>query len=145
MHSLLTPEQVKQRNVLLGAYACGNSSSLVVINCRRWRERNCVGCCIARPHGVTIDGCRECAIRKPIAGRNPLRGVGDIVTYAVFVLFLGRLDIAERLAARAEALWARARARKDTPANPGAKGGCGCKARQQKLNAALPFGDRYGH
>jgi hypothetical protein len=66
--------------------------------------------------------------------------MGDAVRSLARILFLGRLDIAERLAGRVEALWSRRRREVSvslptTPRRP-----CGCKARQQRLNALLPFG-----
>ena len=101
------------------------------MTCRHYKD----GCTLGLYGGRPSPGvCRRCT-----SYRGPWRGAGDAVRSLVRLLFLGRLDVAERLAARAEAIWARVRARRDTPGNPGASGGCGCKARQQKLNDLLPL------
>lgn len=63
----------------------------------------------------------------------------------VRMLFLGRLDVAERLAAAFEEAWDRARRRKPIRIYGGDDGGCGCKARQQRLNELLPFRDSHAN
>ncbi len=123
--------------LMLGAHACGDMP-LTVINCRRWRARDCKATCAARPSGPTVLQCAECPVRLPIVGRARLRGMGDLVAWLVFLVFLRRLDIAERVGA-----WAARKA----PASPasGRRKGCGCKARQEALNRAIPFRQRHAH
>ena len=102
------------------------------MTCRHYRN----GCTLGLYGGKPSPGvCRQCPSYS-----GPPRGLGDVVRACVRVAFLGRLDIAERLAGRVEALWGRRRNQAPTPAIPGAKRPCGCKARQQALNRALPFG-----
>jgi len=123
--------------LMIGAHACGNMP-LTVINCRRWRAQDCKATCAARPSGPTVLQCAECPVRLPIVGRARLRGLGDLVAWAVFLLFLRRLDIAERTGA-----WV---ARKAPSMPMPVRGtGCGCKARQEALNRAIPFGQRHAH
>jgi hypothetical protein len=124
-------------SALLTIILC-NGKPLHVANCTRWRATDCAARCTR--YGA-IDGtrCQSCAVRRPIMGER-WRGLGDVVRACIRVLFLGRLDIAERLAARVEALWSRRRPQASTTAIPGARRPCGCKARQQALNRALPFG-----
>ena len=123
-------------SALLTIILC-NGKPLHVANCTRWRGTDCSARCTR--YGA-IDGtrCMSCPVRRPIMDER-LRGLGDLVRACVRVLFLGRLDIAERLAGRVEALWSRRRNQAPTPAIPGAKRPCGCKARQRALNDLLPF------
>ena len=102
------------------------------MTCRHYRNGCTLGLYVGRPSpGV----CRQCP-----SYRGPWRGAGDAMRSLIRILFLGRTDIAERLAGRVEALW-RPRRRADpvsiptTPRRP-----CGCKGRQQALNRLLPFG-----
>jgi hypothetical protein len=79
------------------------------------------------------------AISLPIAEPQRMRGLGDLIHRLVRILFIGRADLAERLAGRVEALWSRRRREVSvslptTPRRP-----CGCKGRQQRLNGLLPF------
>ena len=102
------------------------------MTCRHWDN----GCALGLYGGRPSPGvCRQCP-----SYRGRWRGAGDAVRSLVRILFLGRLDIAERLAGRVEALCSRRRREVSvslptTPRRP-----CGCKARQQALNRALPFG-----
>ena len=101
------------------------------MTCRHYRN----GCTLGLYGGRPSPGvCRQCSSYS-----GPPRGLGDAVRACVRVLFLGRLDIAERLAGRVEALWSRRRIGTSAPAYPGAKRPCGCKARQRALNDLLPF------
>jgi hypothetical protein len=101
------------------------------MSCRHWRN----GCTLGLYGGRPSPGvCRQCP-----SYRGPWRGAGDAVRALVRILFLGRTDIAERLAGRVEALWRRPREDVSvrlptTPRRP-----CGCKGRQQALNRYLPF------
>ena len=107
------------------------------MTCRHYKK----GCTLGLYGGKPSPGvCRICP-----SYRGAPRGLGDLVRACVRVLFLGRLDVAERLAGRVEALWSRRRPQASTPAIPGAGRPCGCKARQQRLNALLPFGERHAH
>ena len=108
------------------------------MTCRHYRN----GCTLGLYGGRPSPGvCRRCP-----SYRGPWRGLGDAVRACIRVAFLGRLDIAERLAARVEALWSRRRIGTSAPAYPGVPArGCGCKARQQRLNALLPFRERHAH
>ena len=106
------------------------------MTCRHWKD----GCTLGLYGGRPSPGvCRRCT-----SYRGPWRGAGDAVRSLVRLMFLGRLDVAERLAGRAEALWEAARRKGKSHAltvvNAAKPGGCGCKARQAKLNALLPFG-----
>ena len=106
------------------------------MTCRHWKD----GCTLGLYGGRPSPGvCRRCT-----SYRGPWRGAGDAVRSLVRLTFLGRLDIAERLAGRAEALWEAARDKgrdRALTVLQKAKGrGCGCKARQQRLNDLLPFG-----
>ena len=102
------------------------------MSCRHYRD----GCTLGLYGGRPSPGvCRQCP-----SYRGSWRGMGDAVRSLARILFLGRLDIAERLAGRVEALWSRRREKVSvtlptTPRRP-----CGCKGRQQRLNALLPFG-----
>jgi hypothetical protein len=93
-----------------------------------------------------ISQCSKCKWRTPLVvislpavQPHRMRGLGDLIHRIVRILFLGRTDLAERLAGRVEALW-RPRRRADpvsiptTPRRP-----CGCQARREALNRALPF------
>jgi hypothetical protein len=101
------------------------------MTCKHWRG----GCTIGLYGGRPSPGvCKQCP-----SYRGPWRGAGDVVRALVRILFLGRTDIAERLAGRVEALWRRPREDVSvrlptTPRRP-----CGCKARQRSLNRHLPF------
>ena len=101
------------------------------MTCRHYRN----GCTLGLYGGRPSPGvCRQCP-----SYRGPWRGAGDAVRSLVRILFLGRTDIAERLAGRVEALWRRPREDVSvrlptTPRRP-----CGCKARQRALNRYLPF------
>jgi hypothetical protein len=102
------------------------------MTCRHYSN----GCTLGLYGGRPSSGvCRVCP-----SYRGRWRGMGDVVRTLARILFLGRLDIAERLAGRVEALWSRRREKVSvrlptTPRRP-----CGCKGRQQRLNALLPFG-----
>lgn len=101
------------------------------MTCRHWNN----GCSLGLYGGHPSPGvCARCT-----SYRGRWRGLGDAVRAFVRILFLGRLDIAQRLAGRAEALWSRYRFRASVPVIPGADRPCGCKARQQRLNQLLPF------
>ena len=101
------------------------------MTCRHYRN----GCTLGLYGGRPSPGvCRQCP-----SYRGPWRGAGDAVRAFVRILFLGRTDLAERLAGRVEALWRRPREDVSvrlptTPRRP-----CGCKARQRALNRYLPF------
>ena len=101
------------------------------MTCRHYRN----GCTLGLYGGRPSPGvCRQCP-----SYRGPWRGAGDAVRALVRILFLGRTDLAERLAGRVEALWRRPREDVSvrlptTPRRP-----CGCKARQRALNRHLPF------
>ena len=125
--------------LMIGAHVCGDRP-LTVINCRRWRAVGCRVTCAARPSGPTLAECAECPVRLPIVGKARMRGMGDLVAWLAFLLFLRRLDIAERVGAW---IWRR-RTRQAQPAPQGKAGGCGCKARQEALNRAIPF-NRHAH
>lgn len=125
---------------LLTIIGC-DGKSLHVANCTRWRADGCLARC-TKFGKLSKDQCATCAIRVPVMRFEPagIRGLGDLVQRMVRILFLGRLDIAERLAGRVEALW-EARRRKASVSLPVAQSRpCGCKARQQALNDLLPFG-----
>ena len=101
------------------------------MTCRHYRN----GCTLGLYGGRPSPGvCRQCPSYS-----GPPRGFGDLVRACVRVLFLGRLDLAERLAARVEALWSLRSPQTSAPVIPGAKPQCGCKARQRRLNQLLPF------
>lgn len=102
------------------------------MTCRHYKD----GCTLGLYGGRPSPGvCRVCP-----SYRGPWRGAGDAVRALVRVAFLGRLDVAERLAARVEALLRRRSDPVPAPGNAGAKRPCGCKARQQALNRHLPLG-----
>jgi hypothetical protein len=97
---------------------------------------------------ASIGGCASCKFRTPLvslvmpepAPQPRIRGFGDLVQATIRVLFLGRLDIAERLAGRVEALWSRRRREASVSLSTTPRRPCGCKARQRALNDLLPFG-----
>lgn len=122
------------------------SGTLQVVNCANWRsDGTSPSCALGLP--TALKECAACKSRVPLvafpvgspasmpqpipAMRRRWRGLGDAVAALIRVLFLGRVDIAQRLAAKVE--------RKATPGKPGASGGCGCKQRQAALNRAIPF------
>ena len=115
-----------------------NGKPLQVANCTRWRATDCMSRC-TKFGAIDAARCASCSIRRPVMGERRMRGLGDLVRACVRVLFLGRIDLAERLAARVEALWSRRRPQASAPVIPGAKRPCGCKSRQQRLNQLLPF------
>lgn len=124
-----------------------NGQPLAVENCANFRTWKCGKHCTV--FGKLNDSqCASCGLREPILTDSPSarRGAGDAVAALVTILFLGRVDIAERLAARVQALWSR---RRNQPSAPGYSGvparGCGCKQRQEALNRAIPFGNRHAH
>ena len=107
------------------------------MTCRHWRG----GCSLGLYGGRPSPGvCRRCS-----SYQGPWRGAGDAVRSLVRILFLGRLDVAERLAASFEEAWDRARRRKPIRTTGGDGGGCGCKARQRRLNELLPFRDSHAN
>lgn len=115
-----------------------NGKPLTVANCTRWRATDCASRC-TKFGPIDATRCASCAMRRPVMGEHRMRGLGDLVRACVRVLFLGRIDIAERLAGRVEAMWSRRRTETSIPVIPGAKRPCGCKARQRTLNQLLPF------
>jgi len=125
---------------LLTIIGC-DGRNLEVANCTRWRAEGCSARCTALG-GISPGQCARCSIRRPIMGqaKRLMRGAGDLVQAIVRILFLGRLDIAERLAGRVEALWSRRRREVSVSLPTTSRHPCGCKARQQRLNALLPFG-----
>ncbi len=128
---------------------------LPVINCAKFRASGDVVSCMLGL-SPSVSACLSCDSRIPLVTvampapmsqpRRQMRGLGDLVAACVRVLFLGRADIAERVAARVQALWSR---RRNPPSAPGYPGvpvrGCGCKQRQEALNRAIPFGNRHAH
>jgi hypothetical protein len=74
------------------------------------------------------------------ARRRRIRGLGDLAELCVWALFLGRLDIARRLAG-----WVEGRIPSRRRPEPGQRKGCGCKARKDALNRAIPFRQRHAH
>jgi len=117
-----------------------NGQPVPLVNCARYRVEACAVRC-TKFGSVDLGRCSSCAMRTPIVrpDRAVWRGAGDAVRSLVRVLFLGRLDLAERLAARVEGLFARPQPKAPAPENPGARKPCGCKSRQQALNRAIPF------
>lgn len=103
------------------------------MNCRHYDN----GCTLGLYGGKPSPGvCRQCA-----SYRGPLRGAGDAVRAIVRVLFVGRTDIAERIAERIESMRKPHRKSPSIPVIPGVPArGCGCKRRQDALNRAIPFG-----
>ena len=139
--------------IVVGVMPVGNRA-LPVINCAHYRATGTVESCAAGL-SPSVSACLSCDSRIPLVTvampapmpqpRRRMRGLGDLVAACVRVLFLGRVDIAERLAARAQALFSRRRIRTSAPAYPGVSGGCGCKQRQAALNRAIPFRNRHAH
>jgi len=117
-----------------------NGQPLAIENCTRFRTWKCGRHCAL--FGELKDGqCASCGLREPILTDLPStrRGLGDVVAMAVTILFLGRSDLAERLAARIEGLFRRRPAPDPAPGKPGVRKPCGCKQRQAALNRAIPF------
>lgn len=129
---------------VLCAFPTG-TGTLAVVNCGSYRtDGKRMSCALG--HEAGIAQCSRCRWRTPLVEiglpvpkSDRMRGLGDLVHRVIAFLFLGRIDIAERLAGRVEALW-RPRRHTDpvslptTPRRP-----CGCKARREALNRALPF------
>lgn len=106
------------------------------MNCRHWDN----GCRLGLYGGYPSPGvCRQCT-----SYRGPWRGMGDVVRSIVRVAFLGRTDVAERIAGWVERQWRNSKQRGSAPLPIAKEGGCGCKARQQALNRAIPF-KRHAH
>ena len=101
-----------------------NGQPVPMVNCSRYRVAGCEVRCI-RFGKVTLERCAACGVRDPLvfAGKPGWRGLGDAVAAAVTWLTGGRADVAQKVAATVER-----------------KKGCGCKARREALNRALPFG-----
>lgn len=126
-----------------------NGKEIAVPNCTRWRSDLCDSRCTIFGK-VSRERCESCSIRVPVVRlhRNRLRGLGDLVHLAIKAAFLGRTDIAERIAERASRLVGMAPRQDRQPPQDQTqqqdsqqeRKGCGCKARQAKLNALLPFG-----
>lgn len=121
---------------------------LAVINCANFRASAKAQTC-ALGLSPSVHDCLSCVRRVPLVALDMptapppyrrWRGLGDAVAWLVRVVFLGRVDVAERLAARAQAVFSRRRIVQSAPGKPGVSGGCGCKARQEALNRAIPFG-----
>lgn len=140
--------------IVVGVMPVGNRA-LPVINCAKFRASgDAVSCMLGM--SPSVSACLSCDSRIPLVTvampapisqpRRRMRGLGDLVAACVRVLFLGRVDIAERLAERVQALWRR---RRNQPSAPGYSGvparGCGCKQRQAALNRAIPFRNRHAH
>ena len=114
---------------------------LAVINCANFRASAKAQACTLGL-SPSVRDCLACGQRVPLVAlemptaptvRRRWRGLGDAVASLVRVLFLGRVDVARRIAATVEGAVA-------TPGKPGVSGGCGCKRRQDALNRAIPFG-----
>jgi hypothetical protein len=114
---------------------------LAVINCANFRASAKAQTCTLGL-SPSVHDCLACGQRVPLVAlemptaptvRRRWRGLGDAVAALVRVLFLGRVDVARRIAATVEGAAA-------TPGKPGVSGGCGCKRRQDALNRAIPFG-----
>ena len=126
-----------------------NGKEMAVPNCTRWRSDLCDPRCTIFGK-VSRQRCESCSIRVPVVRlhRERIRGLGDLVHLAIKVAFLGRTDIAERLAERAGRLVGRApqqvqKAPQDQAQQQGNQEGhkgCGCGARRERLNSLLPFG-----
>ena len=123
-----------------------NGQPLAVENCANFRTWKCDRHCTVFGR-LNDTQCASCGLREPILTDSPStgRGMGDAVAALVTILFLGRVDVAERLAARIGSMFSRRRAQAPAPGNPGVSGGCGCKQRQAALNRAIPFGNRHAH
>ena len=101
------------------------------MNCRHYDN----GCTLGLYGGKPSPGvCRQCA-----SYRGSWRGAGDAVRAIVRVLFVGRTDIAERIAERIESMRKPHRKSPSIPVIRGVSGGCGCKRRQDAMNRAIPF------
>jgi hypothetical protein len=124
-------------------------------NCANFRSGHSDTCAIGL--SPSVQACMSCRKRvpmitisapAPVAGsrrRWRWRGMGDLVASAISIAFLGRTDTAERIAAYIESMW-RGRKRVDpVPQQQAKHGGCGCKARQQRLNELLPFRDSHAN
>lgn len=102
------------------------------MTCRHYKG----GCTLGLYGGKPSPGvCRQCSSYS-----GSWRGAGDAVRAIVRILFLGRVDIAERIAARVESASGKRKDSESAPVIPGVSGGCGCKRRQDALNRAIPFG-----
>lgn len=124
---------------VIASISC-NGTPISLHNCTRLRIVACQPRCTL--FGKVSDSqCRSCPSRDPIlvmrAGRKPAgpRGLGDVVEACIRWAFMGRIDVAHRLAAFVERLLPSRR--RPEPEQP--KRGCGCKRRQAALNAAIPF------
>lgn len=121
-----------------------NGVPLRLHNCTRMRVDACaLRCTLLGP--VTDSQCAACPIRTPVmsmgkARRRRIRGIGDLAELCAWALFLGRLDIAHRLAGWVEGLMPSRRR-----PQAGQRKGCGCKARKAALNRAIPFTQRHAH
>jgi len=136
-YGVLKPLQV------LAVLSC-NGTSLNLHNCTRLRIAGCTPQC-ALLGKVTDAQCASCPVRVPIMSiaeptARQMRGLGDLVERCIWLLFLGRLDVAQALAARMGRMFGRRR----KPAPQGKSSGCGCKARKDALNRAIPF-NRHAH
>jgi len=139
--------------IVVGVMPVGNRA-LPIINCAHYRATGTVESC-AVGLSPSVSACMSCNSRIPLVTvampapipqqRKSMSGLGDLVAACVRVLFLGRVDVAERLAARVQALFSRRRICTSAPAYPGVSSGCGCKQRQAALNRAIPFGNRHAH
>lgn len=121
------------------------TGTLAVVNCGSYRtDGQQMSCALGYEAG--IDRCSRCKWRTPLVSiglpvpkPERMRGLGDLIHRIVGILFLGRVDIAERLAGHVEAL-CRLRRRRDPVALPDApRRPCGCNSRREALNSALPF------
>ena len=133
---------------LLGAMPAAGGL-LHVVNCANYRnDGTAMSCAIGLPAGLSR--CAACADRLPLVSltlggapaQSPqgMRGAGDVVERMARLAFLGRLDIAQRLAAWVEGMLP-SRRRPES----GKRRGCGCKARKEALNRAIPFRQRHAH
>jgi hypothetical protein len=125
--------------------------TLPVVNCTQYRHDG-TGMSCAAGLKAGIAECSACPSRAPLVAvkmhadsiaeptARQMRGLGDLVERCIWLLFLGRLDVAQALAARMGRMFGRRR----RPAPQGKAGGCGCKARQEALNRAIPF-NRHAH
>jgi hypothetical protein len=114
-----------------------NGTPLRLHNCTRLRVESCALRCTLLG-SVSDSQCAACPVRTPImsmgrADKRRIRGLGDLVELCIWALFLGRLDIAQRLASGIGRLLGAGRHAQAQ------RKGCGCKARKQALNRAIPF------
>lgn len=131
---------------VLGVLPIGGIA-LPVINCAHFRADSQRQSCIVGM-SPSVAHCVACEYRVPLVTLTPpdpvqmrrCRGMGDLLHAVIRVAFLGRVDIAERMASRVEALWRKPVPQAATPGKPGPSGGCGCAARREALNRAIPFG-----